>query len=406
MIDLAMGSAPRPARRTTSTTRIGPYEVLAGDLHCHVLPPDAEWHVSRELPDTARIANNEGLDFVVLTPHVPARFFLDPEMREWVRATQKVLRARASAITTNAANTGNNVLLIPGMEYTDHRFGHVGLSFADVDEVLDSLNADDMLVRPALFFERWQARGGLATINHPVLRPLPKAPIWQLRYDLSWRGFPRADSAVEPNVFAAFPEIRWLTEHADSIETHNLSIGHLRDQYMVGDPDWTMRDGTHLVDRVSRSQERRVTPVGGTDSHGNWLRPTTWVLSTERTPTAIRDGIAAGRTCVRAPEACTLEVRGADGAFHPVGASLTSHCPVPTPRKAPPLQIEARVHGGPATYFVNGAIAAHGSDGELVEIPMTGHCSLVRVVVGLSHSAPVYVDCPWAAPRVTMKSTL
>lgn len=388
LIDVAMSGAPRHPRKTS---HVGPYEVLAGDMHCHVLPPDADYHVSRELPETVRLASDEGLDFVVLTPHVPSRFFLDPEEREWVRGTQKVLRARAEALSTPS------LMLIPGMEYTDHRFGHVGLAFADVDEVLDELSPDMLTVAPQMFFERWRAHGGLSTINHPVLRPLPRAPIPELRFDLSWRGFPRADAIAPP--MHLLPEISWLTEHADTIETHNLSIGHLRDQFMVGDPDWTMREGTHLVDRTARIQERRITPVGGTDSHGDWLRPTTWVLATDRTPAAVRDAIAQGRVCVRAPEACSLEVRGADGAFHTTGASIQSHCPPPSPRKSPPLQIEARASGGPVTYFVNGAIAAHGGDGELVAVAVPGTCAIVRAVVGASYSAPVYVDCPWASRR-------
>jgi hypothetical protein len=384
IIDLAMSSAPRagPPRGM----RVGSYEVLAGDMHCHVLPPDAPYHVSRGLPDTARIASAEGLDFVVLTPHVPARFFQDPEMREWVRGTQKVLRSRTEALAA-AETSARPLLLVPGMEYTDHRFGHVGLAFADVAEVLDEIAPDDLLTRPALFFERWKAHGGIATINHPVLRPIPHSAIAELRYDLSWRGFAPADSSARPDVFS---EIRWLSRHADAIETYNTSIGHLRDQFMVGDPDWTMREGTHLADRVARTQERRLTPVGGSDSHGEWLRPTTWVLAAERTPTAIRDAIVHGRTCVRGPEGCTLEVRAADGAFHVVGASIATS---PPPAAA---RVEARAHGGEATYFVNGAIAATGGDGELVRIPMPGRCALLRAVIGRSASAPVYVDCPWA----------
>jgi hypothetical protein len=161
----------------------------------------------------------------------------------------------------------------------------------------------------------------------------------------------------------------------------------LRDQFFVGDPDRTLREAAHLVDRESRAQRRRITPVGGTDSHGSWIRPTTWILARERTASDIRDAILAGRTCVRGPEACTLEVRSADGSLHHVGASLT------TSRTA---EIEARVRGGAATYYVNGAIASYGGDGELVRIAVPGSCALVRVAVGRSMSAPVYVDCPWA----------
>jgi hypothetical protein len=373
MLDPAMSSAPHTP--PTEGRRVGPYEVLGGDMHCHILPPDSPTHVSREIEETARIAEEEGLDFVVLTPHVPSRFFLDPEKREWVRGTQSVLRARSAAMA-------RKTIFIPGMEYTDHRFGHVGLAFADVAEVLDEIPVADPLATPELFFERWKARGGLVTINHPTLTPLPHAPFDELRSDLSWRDFGPEPPAV------VLPEVRWISRNAQSIETHNLSIGHLRDQFFMRDPDWTLRESSYLLDREARAQHRRIAAVGGSDSHGGWLRPTTWVLATERSVAGIRDAILAGRTCVRGPEACSLEVGGTDGALHVVGASISS---------SSSHAIEARAHGGAATYFVNDAPAASGVDGELVKVPVPGHCSVLRAVVGRSWSGPVYVDCAWAA---------
>jgi hypothetical protein len=383
ILDLAMSSAvhvPPPVRR------VGPYVLLGGDLHCHVEPPDPPSHVSRELPETVRLATEEGLDFVVLTPHVPGRFFLDPEMREWVRGTQTVLRAKLEALPTD-------ILFVHGMEYTDARFGHVGLAFANVEEVLDDLSLDELTAHPELFFVRWRARGGIMTLNHPTDVPIPGAPLRALRADRSWRGFGRDDAAQPP---AVFPEIAWLSAHADALETFNLSLSHLRDRYFFGDPDWTLREGTHLLEREARRQERRISPVGGSDSHGSWLRPTTWVLATERSRSALRDAIVAGRTCVRGPEACSLEVRGADGAFHVSGASIAT----PPPPSRPTVQ--ARARGGPVLYWINGVRAAAGADGETVEValPHPGHCALLRASVGESWSAPVYVDCPWASLRL------
>src|SRR5262249_40568414 len=134
---------------------------------------------------------------------------------------------------------------------------------------------------------------------------------------------------------------------------------------------------------------RRISAVGGSDSHGFWLRPTTWVLATERSRAGIRDAVVAGRTCVRGPEACSLEVRGADGAFHVAGAAVTSKA----------FFVEARASGGATSYYVNGAVAATGDSGALVRVPVPGRCALLRVVVGAergSWSGPVYVDCPFA----------
>lgn len=371
LLDFAMRSAPRPARSTSA--RVGPYQVLAGDLHTHVLPPDAPWHVTRGFTETATLAEREKLDFVVLTPHVPSRFFADPDERAWVRSTQAELRARI-------AEHPSNVLLLPGMEYTDHRYGHLGLGFAAVEDVLAEVSVEDGRQHPERFFERWAAHGGVMTINHPVLRGIPRAPFRELRYDLGWR-------ALFTPPPPAPPEIAWITEHAQTMETLNTSISHLRDQFIVGDAERTLREGAHLVDRVARAQHRRFTPVGGSDSHGGWLRATTWVLARERSATAIRDALLEGRTCVRGPEACTFVARANGGEWTNVGGAVRT----PASRS-----IEVRSEGGAATYYVNGAIAAYARDGETVAIDMPGTCALVRVIVAESWSAPIHVDCDWA----------
>ncbi|HEY8075768.1 MAG TPA: hypothetical protein VIF62_16695 [Labilithrix sp.] len=363
LLDVAMRSADEP--RAPHGLRVGDREVLAGDMHTHVMPPDAPYHVSRELPSTLELASKEGLDFVVLTPHVPARFFEDEDERGWVLETQAQLRARLAALHPA-------MIVVPGMEYTDYRFGHVGLAFADVREVLADVPTEAAQQRPELFFERWRAHGGLATINHPVERPIATAPFRQLRADLSWRAF---TGAPVP------PEIGWITHHADAVETFNLSISHLRDPYFLGDEDRSLREATHLVEAASRAQHRRIAPVGGTDSHGEWLRPTTYVLARTRTEGGIRDAIREARTCVRAPEACTLQVRAADGEWHIVGDALPA-----TDR------VEARASGGAVTFVVNGVIAAEAPSDTVVSLPID-HCALVRAVVGRSWSAPIYVGC-------------
>ena len=366
LVDFTMSSARHqtPPRRT-----VGPYQILAGDLHCHVLPPDAPYHVSRELPETLELAEREGLDFVMLTPHVNARFFLEADRREWVLRTQRELRARL------AARPAPNLVVIPGMEYTDYLHGHVGLGFADVERVLERVSLDDAEARPERFFEVWREEGGLAIINHPFLTPLPSAPIAELHYDLSWRAFRRP---VHPGM----TEIRWLTQHADAIETWNESIGHVRDRWFLDDPGWEMRQASHLVDRLAREQSRPIAAVGGSDSHGGWLRPTTWVLAKEKTAAAIRDGIVHARTCVRAPEPCTLEARGA-GEWVTVGGAVTSANHV----------IEARA-AGHARYFLNGEPAGESDD--TLRITTSGRCSTLRVEINEGSSASIYVDCPWA----------
>lgn len=372
LLDFAMHSAPHA--RSSGAMRVGPYQVLAGDLHTHVLPPDPAWHVSRGFDETATLAEREGLDFVVLTPHVPSRFFVDADDRAWVRASQAELRARI-------AERRSRVLFVPGMEYTDHRYGHVGLAFASVDDVLADVSVEQAEHDPARFFERWVARGGVLTINHPTLRGVPQAPFRELRYDMGWRAFFVPPPPVPP-------DIAWITEHAQTIETLNTSIAHLRDRYVVGDAERSLRESAHLADRVARAQHRRFTPVGGSDSHGSWLRATTWVLARERSIDAIRDALVSGRTCVRGPEACTFEARGDGGEWANVGSAIGS--------SRASRALEVRSEGGPATYYANGAIAAYARDGETVAIDVPGTCTLVRAIVRESWSAPIFVDCDWA----------
>ena len=372
LVDVAMSGAEHP--QTSRDQRVGDRLVLTGDMHCHVLPPDASHHVSRDLPDTLALAKREGLDFVVLTPHVPRRFFLDDDLRAWVLETQQELRTKLAALHPD-------LLVIPGFEYTDHRYGHVGLSFADPATVLAGFTTREERSHPEGFFERWVARGGILTINHPMDRALDGAPFAELSWDMSWRAFAGPVSA---------PEIDWITKHAQSIETFNTSVAHLRDQFMIGEEDRSLREAAHLVDRTSRAQHRKIAAVGGSDSHGQWLRATTFVLASARSAEALREGVAAARTCVRGPEACSLQVRatGAD-AWSGVGDSVTTLAPT----------LEARAAGGDVTYLVNGAIVATAARDDVatpVRLPLpSGRCAIVRAIVNRSWSSGVYVNCDY-----------
>lgn len=375
LVDFAMGSAKVPASHRGYV--VGDRRILAGDMHCHVLPPDAPWHVTRHLDETLAIAAAEDLDFVVLTPHVPSRFFTSAPYRAWVRRTQADLRQRLAARVAEA--DADAPLVIPGFEYTDYAYGHVGAAFADVEDVLAELPPEDARAHPEAFFRLFLEHGGVLTINHPVERPLPHAAFSNLRADLSWRAFRTPDVP---------DEIAFVHTHAQSVEVFNASITHLRDQYILGDEERSMREAAALVDHASRDQGRRIADVGGSDSHGQWLRPTTYVLARERSIRAIRDAIVGGRTCVRGPEACTLELRAPGGAWRGVGDGVD----------APDGVVEARAQG-PATYFVNGAPAARAGAGETATFSVPhDRCALVRAVVGMSWSSPVYVGCAFARP--------
>ncbi len=66
------------------------------------------------------LAKQEHLDFVVLTPHLGARFFLhEIYLREELAAL--------AGLRDEIARQGPGApLLIAGFEYTDHRQGHLG----------------------------------------------------------------------------------------------------------------------------------------------------------------------------------------------------------------------------------------------------------------------------------------
>ncbi len=365
LIDYAMAGAAHPPPHAGLV--VGDRRVLAGDLHCHVLPPDSPYHVSRELDETVALAEREGLDFVVLTPHVRPRFYADAEERAWTEVAIRDLVTRARAKRTS-------VMLVPGFEYTDWSWGHVGAGFADLDAVLAEVPLADAAAHPELFFERWVAHGGFLTINHPLLRPLAVAPVSELRADLSWRGF-RADAP---------PEIAWIGRHAQAIETENLEVAELRDRLFLGDEDRSLRAVTHLLSDQIHAQQRRIAAVAGSDSHGHWLRADTFVLARERTVPALHQALLEGRTCVKAPGACTLELRSVgDSAWHGVGEAIDGVD-----------AIELRARGDDIQFFVGGD-APHTGSPTRIAVPRD-RCTLVRAVVDGGWSSPIYVNCAFA----------
>lgn len=375
---LAMSTVYRPGPPRPAT--VGPYRILAGDLHCHVSPPDDPRDVSRGLAETVALAREEALDFVVLTPHVPARFYLDADLRAKVLLGQSELRRAI------AANEVGRTLFIPGFEYTDHRYGHVGTSFADLERVLAEVRLEVARAAPARFFAQWVADGGVLVVNHPLVTPvdsiLPTA-----RADLSWR--PWTSRAEVP------PEIAAVDRLAIGFEAYNAAVSHLRDRFLLGDPDASVRAILGRLDREIVSSHRRMTPVGGSDSHVGYLRPTTFVLAKGRTEADLRDALRGGRTCVRSPGACSLEVRAPGGPWVSVGGALHSDAVV-----------EVRARGDHIVVDRDGAAVAMPASGQVerVDVP-AGRCSVIRAEVDDGYSAPVYVNCDFADSSEPPSST-
>lgn len=373
---LAMTSAyraPSPVPAPAATTAAA-YQLLAGDMHCHVSPPDSPDDVTRGVAATIALARDEHLDFVILTPHLAARFFADPALRAQAAAGQAELR-RAFA------GAAGGTIFIPGFEYTDHAYGHVGASFADLSRVLAEVPVDVAAADPARFFERWVADGGVLVVNHPVVTPLHSI-FARARADMSWR--PWTSRPPFP------PEIASVNRLAAGFEAYNVAVAQLRDGFLLGDCDAGLREVVGRLDREILEARRRITPVGGSDSHAGWLRAATFVLATSRTEAGVRDAILGGRTCVRSPEACSLEVRAPGGAWVGVGGTVRSDAAVEV--RATGDEIVIARDGAPVARPASGAIAA-------VEVP-AGRCSLIRAHVDDGYSAPIYVNCDFAeAPR-------
>ncbi len=379
-VDLTMTSAYRAppnlpglaARPATSPPDPPRFQLLAGDLHCHVNPPDSPQEVNRGVTETVALARSERLDFVILTPHLGARFFTDEAARRRVLAAREELRASLAR-----ENTSRTVFIL-GMEYTDHRYGHVGASFADLAQVFGDVSTAVASAHPERFFEAFVARGGLLVVNHPFVTPLDSiVPI--ARANLSWRPF----TAKGP-----FPaEILAVNRVAQGFEAFNLTATHLRDRLLLGDTDFTLRATLTRLDHEIVAQQRPMMPVGGSDSHTHHLRATTFLLARGRTEGDIHEALLAGRTCVRAPEACSFEARSPGGRWVSVGEAVRGGA------------VEVRAAGADIDVLLDGVSAQKPASGAAARIALDPRkCAVLRAHVGDGYSAPIYANCAFAAP--------
>jgi hypothetical protein len=361
---MAMASAYRPPR---PEQRPG-FVLLAGDLHCHVSPPDDPTHVSRGLAETVALARQEHLDFVLLTPHVVARFFDYDNRRDGIVSASR-------AIEEAVRDLAPDLLVAMGAEYTDFEYGHLTMGFADIEAILATLPREEARTHPERFFERWVSAGGILIVNHPFLTPT-ESPFESTQLNLSWRPF------LESGPFPR--EIEAASRMAQGIETYNLGVSHLRDGYLLHDPARSLGRATNVVQRIARLRGRRVAAIGGTDSHSSHLRAVTFVLAETRSLSGIRDAILGGRTCVRSPEACSFEARVDGGAWSPIGSSL------------PAGRVEVRGRGDSITILRNGSVLARPRSGEAVALDVPpGTCTAFHAAIGEGISSPIYVACPF-----------
>ncbi len=362
-IDVVALTIPRDASQARSPDPR--WEILAGDMHCHVFPWDPRHHAARDLDATVRLARSEGLDFVVVTPHFWWVHWPEPWVAEHYRALHRDLHA------TLAARSSPELVLIPGIEYTDDTGGHTGLAFGDVDA---SLAAFERQRDPSDFFRTYVATGGLVTIHHPFLTPLrtrlPQAG------DISWRPFTAPDQAVAP-------AITTLDGLATQVETFNLGVSELRDRFSLDDHDASLRRAFAQIDREVPRRRRRMTATGGTDSHGSYLRPTVFVLAERRDRRAIREALMAGRTCVRSRAGCTFEASADSRSWGPPGSALEGV-----------TEVYVRARGERIEVLRDGVAVAHPRDGEAARVAVTpGRCTVLRATVDAGWSGAVYANC-------------
>ncbi len=370
-VDAAISTAaPRPSSPASPPAALAGYSLFAGDFHTHVSPPDGPPHVVRGMHETVVLARKEHLDFVVLTPHTWSRFFLSAPMRAQVIAHRNEMRRAL------AAEDIGGVLFVVGAEYTDGAYGHVGMAFGDLDRTLAEVPVASASAHADAFFEHYVANGGLLTVNHPLVGPIDSA-FEMARADLSWRMYTAPDQAFPP-------EVRAVTRLSFSYEAYNTTATELRDRILLSDRDLTLRATLALYDGKIEREKRRITPVGGSDSHSHYLRATTFVAARALTEPALREAIQAGRTCIRSADACTLEARVPGGAFVGVGGALADANGV----------VEVRARGSNIAVFASGTQVATPASGEIARVAVArDRCVAVRAMVGDGYSAPIYVNC-------------
>ena len=288
--------------------------------------------------------------------------------RERARVSGLVRKLRAEV----DARPDDGLILDVGIEYIDPT-GHVGMVFGDVPA---ALAATTKAAGPAAFVDAFADRGGLLVVNHPLLTPI-RSPVGLSSLDISWRPFTGRPPFR--------PEIAAVDARADGYEVANLFVRAVRDRFLLGDTEASTTRVLSLLDQQILARGRRMTPVGGTDSHSFYLRPMTFVLARQRSREGIREAIHAGRTCVVQPGACTFEVRAEGGAFQPVGAGIQGA-----------RRVEMRASGQAIVLYRNGARVAAPADGQIVGLDVApGACSVLRATVDGGYSAPVYVNCPF-----------
>jgi hypothetical protein len=322
-----------------------PRRWIPGDLHMHVSPPDDPNDVAMSAAEIARAAKAQGMEFVVLTPH----------MRAWTGAARRRFAARWRTLADDArAETG--VTLIPGAELGMPGLGHFSISGID----LAALVGDDLLAAA-------RTAGAFIVVNHPFAVPTGIPGIEVSRADLSYQ--PGSHGATGWDDF-------------DGVEVWNLPLSLAN---LVSRPGGQGKSGEdrafEAADQRARTERRRVAVTGGTDNHRHAVMATTWVLALDASEASIISALRDGAVCVGGPEAGELRAHGdGDAADHWARIGDSVHAA---------KRVELR-WTGTAELFVDGADQGEHDGGAKLDVDGAVHT--FRIVVGASRSGFVYAN--------------
>lgn len=329
---------------------------IAGDLHMHVSPPDDPHDVAMSAQEIAKAAHDQGLEFVILTPHMrvhrPKRF----------AAAWEKLAAEARAIT--------GVTLIPGAELGVPGLGHFGISGVDVGAL-----GDDPLAEA-------RRLGAFIVVNHPFAVPTDIPGVRASRLDLSYqpwshgaRGWSAFDGVEVWNVPLALANL--ISRPAPC---HRSPGGRMK---CGGQGESGEARAFVEADRVARTEKRRVTITGGTDNHRRAVIATTWVLADDASETSILAALRHGATCVGGVDGGDLSARGdRDGAhdWARIGDSV---------RAASSVELR---WAGTAELYVDGVDQGALDGGTTVAVDAAVHT--FRIEEGASRCGFVYANLP------------
>ena len=315
---------------------------IPGDLHMHVSPPDDPNDVAMSAAQIARAAKKQGMEFVILTPH----------MGRMNAAARTRFAARWKKLADDArANT--DVTLIPGAELGIPGLGHFGISGIDIGALGGDPLADA------------RAAGAFVVVNHPFAVPTRIPGIEVSHFDLSYQPWSRGAKG-------------W--SDFDGVEVLNLPLSLAN---LVSKPGGKTGEerAFEAADLRARSEHRRVTVTGGTDNHRHVVVPTTWVLAADASEAAILTALRAGATCVGGPEAGDLRAHGdgdAAGSWARIGDSVHAS-----------QRVELR-WTGKAELFVDGIDQGERDGGAKISVDNDVHT--FRIAIGASRCGFVYAN--------------